>query len=106
MSKRQIPYGQRVPLRLTAAQRTLLVDGLTFLDQEYEQQIRQTPLTEPVMMTLDELDDLSGFVAAEANHCGQPTKCRRLDALFEKILNLLDRYVELAEEQSPTAKDE
>ena len=106
MSKRQIPYGQRVPLMLTAAQRTLLVDGLECLDQEYEQLVRQTPFIEPIMMALNELDDLTGFVAAEDNHCGQPTKCRRLDALFEKILNLLDRYVEPAEEQSPTAKDE
>jgi len=102
MPKKKIRYGEKVPLKLTAAQRTLIVDELTCLDQECEQTIRHTPLTESIMMTLDELDDLAGFVAAEANHCDQTTKRRRLDAVFEKLQNLLDRFDEMSNER-PTS---
>ncbi len=104
MSNKHIRPGEKVPLKLTAAQRALIVDEVTCLDQSYERAIRDTPLAEPIMMTLDELDDFAGFVAAEANHCGQRTKCRQLDAVFEKIQNLLDRFVEVAEEPMPGQK--
>jgi hypothetical protein len=104
MPKKQIQYGEKVPLKLTAAQRTLIVDEVTCLDQEYEQTIRHTPLTEPIMMTLDELDDLAGFIAAEANHCDQTAKRNRLDAVFEKLQNLLDRFVEMPEGQMPNER--
>jgi hypothetical protein len=104
MPKKQIQCGEKVPLKLTAAQRTLIVDEVTCLDQEYERTIRRTPLTEPLMMTLDELDDLAGFVAAEANHCDQATKRNRLDAVFEKLQNLLDRFVEIPDGQVPNER--
>ncbi len=101
MSKKHIRPGEKVPLKLTAAQRALIVNEVTCLDQGYEQTIRDTPLVESIMMTLDELDDFAGFVAAEANHCDQRAKCRQLDAVFEKIQNLLDRFVEVVERPMP-----
>lgn len=104
MSKKHIRPGEKVPLKMTAAQRALVVNEVTCLDQSYEQTIRDTPLAEPIMMTLDELDDFAGFVAAEANHCDQRAKCRQLDAVFEKIQNLQDRFVEVAEEPMPNQK--
>ena len=54
------------------------------LDRDYEQVIRDTPPGQPVMMTLDDLDDFGGYIAAEANHCGEKRKQKRLDAIFEK----------------------
>jgi hypothetical protein len=99
--KKQIRFGEKVPLKLTAAQRTLIIDEVTCLDQEYEQAIRDTPLGEPIMMSLDVLEDLGGFIAAEANHCELNAKRSRLDVIFEKIQTLQDRYVEEPDERPP-----
>jgi len=51
------------------------------------------------MMTLDELDDFCGYIAAEANHC-EANHCedkkmeKKLDAVFEKIQRLLETYTD------------
>jgi hypothetical protein len=94
---------EKVPLLLTAAERTLLIERVTMLPQESEDAIRAAPEGEPVLLTLDELDDLIGFVAAEANHT-QDTKLEKaLDRVFAKIEKVMDKYVE-ADESPPSAK--
>jgi hypothetical protein len=62
------------------------------LDEEYEQIIQGAPSGKPVMMTLDDLDDFGGYVAAEANHCDDKKKQNKLDALFQKVQDLLGKY--------------
>ena len=59
---------EKVALKLTPSERKLVLEGLLCLDEEYEQIVRAAPAGKPVMMTLDELDDFAGYVAAEANH--------------------------------------
>ncbi len=68
-ARKQVRPDEKLPLKLTAAERTLVLEGLTCLDQEIEQIVKDTPTGQPVMMTLDDLDDFGGYVAAEANHC-------------------------------------
>jgi hypothetical protein len=92
--KKRIQPGERVPLRLTAAERKLILEGLLCLDEAYERIIRETPAGKPVMMTLDELDDFGGYVAAEANHCDDKKKQKRLDVVFGRIQGVLDRYTD------------
>ncbi|HUT56537.1 MAG TPA: hypothetical protein VNA25_01540 [Phycisphaerae bacterium] len=78
----RISRGQPVGLKLTAAERKWLLDALTFLDEEVEDRIRNTPPSEgEVLLTLDELDLLAGSVAAEANH----TEDKRLERQLERI---------------------
>lgn len=101
-AKKQIQPGAKAPLHLTAAERRLVLEGLILLDQEYEQIIRNTPASKPVMMTLVELDDLGGFIAAEANHCDDRKKGQKLDAVFAKIQDVLDAYTD--EEPPATLK--
>ena len=84
VSKKHIQPGEKVPLKLTAAQRRLILEDLMFLDDQYEQIIRETPSGKAVMMTLDELDDFSGYIAAEANHCDDRKKQSKLDTVFRK----------------------
>lgn len=83
---------QKVRLKLTPAQRTLLVEALICLPKEYEQILQTTPATQPVMLTLDELEDLGGYVAAEANHATDSKLQKKLDAVFEKIERVLDTH--------------
>ena len=94
MSKKQILPGETVPLKLTATERKLVLEDVTCLDNEYEQIIRGTPTRKPVMMNLDDLDDFGGYIAAEANHCDDQKKQKKLDVVFEKIQRLLDTYTD------------
>ena len=104
MQKKSIQPGQKVALKLTTAERKLIVEELMCFDEIYEQLIVGTPADEPLMMTLDELDDFSGYIAAEANHCDDKKKQKKLDAVFEKALKLLDTYTD--EEPPQTIKFE
>jgi hypothetical protein len=93
-TKKQIQPGEKVTLKVTATERKLVLEGLMCLDQEYEQIIRDTPPGKPVMLTLDDLEDFSGYIAAEANHCDDRKKHKKLDTVFEKILSVMDRYTD------------
>ena len=104
MSKKHIQPGEQVPLKLTAAERKLVLEGLLCLDKEYEEIIRGTPSGKPVMMTLADLDDFGGYIAAEANHCDDKKKQTKLDAIFREIQDLLDKYTD--EELPQTVKIE
>jgi len=91
-TKKHIRPGEKVPLKLTSTERKLILEGIHCVDQEYEQIVRDTPSGEPVLMSLDALDDFGGYVAAEANHCDDKKKQKKLDAIFQKIQDLLDKY--------------
>jgi hypothetical protein len=103
-TKKQIQPGEKVPFKLTATERKLVLEGLMCLDQEYEQIIRDTPAGKPVMLTLDDLEDFRGYIAAEANHCDDSKKQKKLDTVFEKIQSVMDRYTD--EEPPQTLKIE
>ena len=92
--KKQIRRGDKIGLKLTSAERTLLLEGLTCLPTQYEQAINGTPTSEPVMLTLDDLDDLGGYVAADANHATNKKLQKKLDAVFQKIQHLLETHTD------------
>lgn len=93
-NKKQIHPGDTASLKLTAAERKLVLEDLMCLDEDYENIIRETPNGKPVMMTLDDLDDFGGYIAAEANHRDDKKKEQKLDAVFGKIQDVLDRYTD------------
>lgn len=88
-ARKQIRPGEKLTLKLTAGERKVILEGLLCLDDEYANLIRATPTGQPVMMTLDDLDDFGGYVAAEANHC-EGRKQKALDGIFGKIQKLLE----------------
>jgi pRiA4b ORF-3-like protein len=92
--KKLVGPGEKVGLKLTAAERTLLLEELNCLPPEYERGIRSTETSKPIMLTLDELDDLGGSVAAEANHIADKKLQKKLDTVFEKIQHLLETYTD------------
>jgi hypothetical protein len=65
--KKSEPPNEKVGLKLTQAERKLLLDEILLLPEEVEQAIHATPSPKPVMLTLDDLDDLAGQIAATAN---------------------------------------
>ena len=68
--------------------------GLMLLDTTSERLVFQArPGATGIMLTgsVDELDELIGYVAAEANHEENRRRQRRLDAAFEALNNALTR---------------
>lgn len=95
MAKRiRIPAGRPVALKLTRSQRDLLAD-IILLDEEIEDKLNEMPPGETtVMLTLDELDLLAGYVAAEANHTEDKRRERKLDRIHDRICQVEDAFEE------------
>lgn len=71
MIRKQITPGKRLRFMLSTAERDLIVER-TFIDPEMEARLRDAQPSGTkvqVALTLDDVDDLAGHVAAEANHC-------------------------------------
>lgn len=94
MDRKRIKPGDKVALKLAVAERRLILEDLMLLDEDYEQIIEGTESGKPVMMTLHELEDFGGYIAAEANHCDDRKKEERLDTIFERIQDLLGKYTD------------
>jgi hypothetical protein len=52
MWKKRIQPAEKVPLKLTATERKMILEELMCFDEDYEQIIRDTPSGKPVMMNL------------------------------------------------------
>jgi hypothetical protein len=87
---------ERVPLELNEREQELILEH-TFADDELTNRLRvvskkgQRPI---FRFTLDDLDELGGFVAAEANHTKDKRLRKELDRLFDRIQTTLDRYTD------------
>lgn len=95
-----IKPGQKLELDLTPAERKAILENLTLLPPEYEAMLKKVHPEQPLMLTLDDLEDFSGYVVAEFNH--EPSKKLRkvLDSAFEKMTDLLDAFTD----EEPPAK--
>ncbi|MGH9816540.1 MAG: hypothetical protein ACRD5F_02480 [Candidatus Acidiferrales bacterium] len=97
-TKKRIRVGpiSRVPLELNDGERNLILSH-TFADEALTNRLRIVPKKgeRPVFrFTLDDLDELAGFVAAEANHTQDKKLQKALDKLFQRIQTTMDRYVD------------
>lgn len=94
MKKQRIEPGQKIELKLTEAERQNVLDDLNYLEPELEAIVRSTSAGEPIMLTLDDLDQLGECVAAEANHTKSRKLRKSLDGIYGKITVLLDKYAD------------
>jgi hypothetical protein len=62
------------------------------LTEQIRDVVGGTPTGKAVMISLDDLEILEGHVAAEANHTRDKTLRKRLDAISEKMLKVLDQH--------------
>jgi hypothetical protein len=91
--KKQTGTGEKVGLKLTQAERTLL-NSMRGLTEAIRDVVSATPTTLPVMLTLDDLGDLEGQVVAAINSTEDKKIRGKLDRLHVKIAALLDRQQE------------
>lgn len=87
---KQIKSGEKLALKLTPTERKLLLEGLTSLPPEYESKVEITP----VKLTLDELEELGGYIATEGNHPSNQKLQKKLGPIIQKIQLLLDTHTD------------
>jgi repressor LexA len=96
MIRKYIKPGTRLAVTLSARERNLVVER-AFLDPEIETYLRQAaPVGSKlrINLNLDDIDDLLGCVAAEANHCADGKVQSILDAFGDRLSKLLDEYTD------------
>ena len=91
---KQIAVGEKVPLELTERERDLIINH-TFADNNLTNRWRVVPSPgrRPFYrFTLDDLDELAGYVAAEANHAKFKKLEKELRQLCGRIADVLESY--------------
>ena len=94
MTRKKIKGGQEVEVRLSPSERALVLER-TFTGPELTTALRRAKLDAGkyvVRYTLDDLDELLGFVAAEANHSTDKKLRKDLDALYARVLREMESY--------------
>lgn len=94
--KKRIRESERAGLRLSHAERTALLEQVPSLPRAMREAVFATPPSGPMMLTLDDLDDLAGHVTAGASGAGDQKVKKALDRISTKIEKLLDRYAQKA----------
>jgi hypothetical protein len=91
----RIKPDETIPLELNERERELLQN--TFADDDLTGRLRVVPKTDerPIFrFTLDDLDELAGFVASEANHAKNKKLQKEWDHLYERIEAVLEGYTD------------
>ncbi|HVP80226.1 MAG TPA: hypothetical protein VMV04_20280 [Thermodesulfobacteriota bacterium] len=91
MRKKNLPDETRVPVRLTLRERDLIRSS-TFLDPAFGKGGVVEGKCVTVDLSLDEIGEIQGYVAAEANHTRNSKLERELNQLFDKLQALLDEH--------------
>jgi hypothetical protein len=88
--------GEKVPLKLSNRECKLILEH-TFADDDLTAPLRVVPAsskTSVYCFMLDDLEELMGYVAAEANHAKDKKLQRELDRLFERMQAVLESYTD------------
>jgi hypothetical protein len=91
MKKKNLPDETRVPVRLTLRERDLIRSS-TFLDPDFGKGGVADGKCVTVDLSLDEIGEIQGYVAAEANHTRNSKFEKELNQLFDKLQALLDEH--------------
>ena len=89
-SRKQIRPDERVSVKLTAGDKRIMEELI--LDPEYMDRLHPSGKGYVGEYTLDDLEDIIGYVAAEANHTTSKKKGRSLDNLYERLLETQRSY--------------
>ena len=88
---------EKLVLKLTDAERKLLLDGLPPLPAKCRNAIRRAAQSEPTLLTLQSLDDLSMALGTAWNCCDDKKVHKKLDAIMGTVRRLLDSHTEEAD---------
>ncbi|MCO5296328.1 MAG: hypothetical protein M9921_05665 [Fimbriimonadaceae bacterium] len=93
MKRTRITPETQVPVPMTERDRTLLLDH-TLAEPEYAMRLLPEADGNGLVgkFTLDDLEDLIGYIAAEANHTKNKKIVRELDDLCERLYEIQRSY--------------
>jgi len=92
MRRKKIEPDTAVPVTLTLRDKELIEDH-TFTDTEYVKRLKPGGRGKlRGNFTLEDLDDLTGYVAAEANHSKDKELKKELDGLWERLTKVMESY--------------
>lgn len=91
MKRKAIPKGTKIPVVLTLKERDIIRDMTVGVPDFGKLGIVEGKNIK-LLMSLDDIEDVQGYVAAEANHTLNKILQKQLDKIFEKFQVFLDRY--------------
>jgi hypothetical protein len=91
MKRKKIPYGTKLPVKLSLRERGFIRDE-TFCDPDFARFAVVEGKGIRVELSLDDIEEIQGYIAAEANHTENSTLEKELDRLFDKLQVYLDTY--------------
>ncbi len=91
MKRKNNRYGTKLPVKLTLRERDL-IRGSTFSDPDFGKDGVIDGKNITVHLSLDEVEEIQGYVAADGNHTNSGKLERELDRLFDKLQVLLDTH--------------
>ena len=94
--RKRVRPGEKVSLKLSTRERELILEH-TFADDELTVPLRVAPASNKASVycfTLDDLEELMGYVAAEANHAKDKKLQKELDRLFARMEDVLQSYTD------------
>jgi len=100
--RKTVRPGEKVPLKLSNRECKLILER-TFADDDLTAPLRVAPAsskTSVYSFTLDDLEELMGYVAAEANHAKDKNLQKELDHLFERMQTVLESYTDEDDEST------
>lgn len=103
MRPKRIKPAHRVDFSLTPGERDLIIER-TLIHAELEERLQaaQALGARPVVhLTLNDMDDPAGPVAAEANHCEEPRVRRALEDVEDRLAHIEARFTDEEEGRSP-----
>ena len=95
--RKKIKPDEKLPLTLSKREQQLFLDDVLCLPPEFENRIRLAIVGKnglSIRLTLDDLDELGGCVAAAANHAEIVTRQKALYRIFSRIQKLLETYTD------------
>ena len=96
MNRKKIPYGTKLPVKLTLHERDLIRDE-TFFTPNFAKFALVDGKGIKVDMSLDDIEEMQGYIAAEANHTESKKLQKELDRIFGKLQVFLDSYDDQAD---------
>jgi hypothetical protein len=96
MNRKLISYGTKLPVAFTNKELGDLRNCLT-IDEDFGRHAVVDGKRFRLNLSLDDIEELQGHVAAEANHTRDAKLRNRLDKIFVKLQGFLDRYDDQSE---------
>jgi len=91
-ARKYVKPDETVGLNLTAAERKTILADVEFLEDDYEQALRETPADQAIEFTLLDWDYLGGELHIEADAESDPKRKKRLNGILARIEGLLAAY--------------